>query len=881
MINVVKHTAFCLLLLAVPVVYAQGSKSNSSESAQATQGVFRIADIRVEGLQRVSPGTVFAALPVNVGDELDSSRLQELTRALFGTGYFDDIQINRDRDVLIIKVVERPTVAEISVSGNKVIKTEELTNALKKAGLAEGQIYKPSTLDAMSAELERQYVSQGRYGAKVKTDVRELPRNRVALSIMVDEGEVAAIKTISIVGNNAFPTEDLLKLFQLETTNWLSWINDEDKYSREKLTGDLERLRSFYMDRGYVRFNIESTQVSLSDDKESIFVTINILEGDIYTVSAVDISGELIVPEDEVRSLIQVAPGQPFSQISMTESKDAITKRFGNEGYTYAEVKVIPERDDAAKTVKVTFFVDPSHRAYVNRINFRGNTKTADDVLRREMRQMEAATADTAKIEQSKTRLERLGYFKTVDVVTTDVPGTGDQIDVEYAVEEQSSGSIGASIGFAQDAGLILGANVQQDNFLGTGKQVGVGVSTSSYTDQINFNYMDPYYTVDGVSRGFNLYYISRDLDEVNVASYSVDSYGLDMNFGYPLSEIERLGFGVGYANNHVKVGSSPAQEISGTPLYPDPALGYITQSEFDDCFDNDSATLCSAASKNWVNDGLTVVNPVYQGFLDRYGDTFSDIKLTGSWNQSTLNKARLATRGYSQNIALEGTAPGISDLEYWKASYRGQYFKPISDSLTLHFRGRFGYGDGYGGTDELPFFEDFYGGGFGSVRGYKRNTLGPRSTPARAYTYTVLPSGEVVYVSNAAGTALEAPISIDADDDPIGGNMILDGSMELIFPMPFVKDQSAMQPSVFLDAGNVFDSECSSVYPGFNSGGYVYGTQPNCSNFELGELRYSVGAGLTWITGFGPLTFSVAKALNAGDDDETEVFQFSLGQNF
>ena len=868
MINVVKRTVFCLLLLTVPVVYAQSSGVNSSESAQATQGAFRIADIRIEGLQRVSPGTVFAALPVSVGDELDSSRLQELTRALFRTGYFDDIQANRDRDVLVIKVVERPTVAEISISGNKVIKTDALTDALKKAGLAEGQIYKPSTLDAMSAELERQYVSQGRYGAKVKTDVRELPRNRVALSIVVDEGAVAAIKAINIVGNNAFSTEDLQKLFQLETTNWFSWINDEDKYSREKLTGDLERLRSFYMDRGYVRFNIESTQVSLSDDKESIFVTINILEGDIYTVSAVDISGELIVPEDEVRSLIQIAPGQPFSQISMTESKDAITKRLGNEGYTYADVSSIPERDDAAKTVKVTFFVDPSHRAYVNRINFRGNTKTADEVLRREMRQMEAATADTAKIEQSKTRLERLGYFKTVDVVTTDVPGTGDQVDVEYAVEEQSSGSIGASVGFAQDAGLILGANVQQDNFLGTGKQVGIGISTSSYTDQINFNYTDPYYTVDGVSRGFNLYYISRDLDQVNVASYSVDSYGLDMNFGYPLSEIERLGFGVGYANNHIKVGSAPAQEISGTPMYPSTAIDYVAPGDLANCTDPLSAgTLCT--KQPWTA-GMEV-SPVYQGFLDRNGDTFDDIKLTGSWSQSTLNKARLATRGHSQSVSLEGTAPGISDLEYWKATYRGQYFKPISDSLTLRFRGRFGYGDSYGGTDELPFFEGFYGGGFGSVRGFKRNTLGPRSTPARAYSYRTLPNGEVVYLSDATG-ALQTTVNFDSNDDPIGGNMVLDGSAELIFPMPFVKDQSAMQPSVFLDAGNVFGTQCSSPY------GVA---QANCSNFDLGELRYSVGAGLTWITGFGPLTFSIAKPLNAGSYDETEVFQFSLGQNF
>ncbi|HSC75350.1 MAG TPA: outer membrane protein assembly factor BamA [Pseudomonadales bacterium] len=869
MINVVKRAVFCLLLIVVPTVYAQGGTTGSSESRPEAQGVFRIADIRVDGLQRVSPGTVFAALPVNVGDELDSSRLQELTRALFRTGYFDDIQINRDRDVLIIKVVERPTVAEISISGNKVIKTEDLTSALKKAGLAEGQIYKPSTLDAMSAELERQYVSQGRYGAKVKTNVNELPRNRVGLSIMIDEGEVAAIKAVNIVGNKAFPTEELLKFFQLETTNWLSWIRDDDKYSREKLTGDLEKLRSFYMDRGYLRFNIESTQVSLSDDKESIFITINILEGDVYNVSAVELSGELVVPEDEIRSLIMLAPGQAFSQINLTESKDAISKRLGNEGYTYADVRVIPERDDSAKTVKVTFFVDPSHRAYVNRINFRGNTKTADDVLRREMRQMEAATADTAKIEQSKQRLERLGYFKTVDVATTDVPGTGDQIDVEYTVEEQSSGSIGASVGFAQDAGIILGANVQQDNFLGTGKQVGVGVSTSSYTDQINFNYTDPYYTVDGVSRGFNLYYITRDLKEVNVASYSVDSYGLDMNFGYPLSEIERLGFGVGYANNHIKVGSAPAQEISGTPIYPDPSIDYVKPGDLADCIDLPSAgTPC--IRQPWTA-GMEV-NPVYKGFLNKYGDTFDDIKLTGSWSQSTLNKARLATRGHSQTVALEGTAPGVSDLEYWKASYRGQYFKPINDTFTLHFRGRFGYGAGYSGTDELPFFESFYGGGFGSVRGYKRNSLGPRSTPAVYYPYSVLPNGELVYLSNASGTALQKLGNPDGNDDPIGGDMILDGSAELIFPMPFVKDQSAMQPSIFLDAGNVFGTQCSSPY-GI--------PQVNCSNFDLGELRYSTGVGLTWVTGFGPLTFSIAKALNSGNYDDTEVFQFSLGQNF
>jgi outer membrane protein insertion porin family len=542
---------------------------------------------------------------------------------------------------------------------------------------------------------------------------------------------------------------------------------------------------------------------------------------------------------------------------------------LGNEGYTYAEVKAIPERDDAAHTVKVTFFVEPGHRAYVRRINFRGNTKTADEVLRREMRQMESASADSSKIEQSKVRLERLGYFKTVQPETTDVPGTGDQIDVDYVVEEQPSGSIGASVGFAQGSGVILGANVQQDNFLGTGKQVGVDVSTSAYSDQINFSYLDPYYTVDGVSRGFNVYYSTRDLQEVNVSDYSVDTYGIDMNFGYPLSEISRLGFGIGYANNHIKVGTAPAQEISGTPVLPDPNIPYVKYSDLDDCLDSGSAgTPCTTG--NWANDGIKLVNPVYKGFLDRNGSTFNDIKLTGTWSQSTLNKARLASKGYSQSLAFETTAPGISDLEFWKGVYRGQYFKPLTDDFTLRFRGRFGYGDGYGGTDELPFFENFYGGGFGSVRGFKRNTLGPHGTPARAYAGTLLRNGQIAYISKAG--ELSAPLSYDGNDDPIGGNMIVDGSIELIFPMPLVKDKSSMQPSLFLDTGNVFDSSC----------GKVYGVdQINCTNFDLGELRYSTGIGLTWITGFGPLTFSIAKPLNAGDDDKEEVFQFSLGQSF
>ncbi len=859
-----------LMALAASVVHAEGT--------------FKIADIRIDGLQRVSPGSVFAALPVSTGDEIEFSQLQELTRALFRTGYFDDIQINRDHDVLVIKVVERPTIAEISISGNKLIKTEELSSALKKAGMTEGQIYKPSTLEAMGSELERQYVGQGRYGAKVKTEVRELPRNRVGISIGIDEGEVARIKAINIIGNSVFATEDLLDLFQSEPSNWLSWATSNDKYAREKMEGDLERLRSYYMDRGYLRFDIESTQVSLSDDKEAIFITVNIHEGDVYTVSQIDFSGQLIVPEEEMHSLVTLKQGETFSQVNLTNSQTALSKRLGSEGYTYAEVKSIPERNEADKTVKITFSVIPHHRVYVNRINFRGNTKTSDEVLRREMRQMESATADSSKIEQSKTRLERLGYFKTVDVKTTDVPGTGDQIDVEYAVEEQPSGSIGASIGFAQGSGLILGGSIQQDNFLGTGKKVGLNISTSSYMDQISFSYMDPYYTADGVSRGFNVYYTSRDLENYNVADYSVDSYGVDMNFGYPISEIERLGFGVGYVHNSIKVGSSPPQEISGTPAsIPDPSIPYVDQS----CL-SDLTTCAPQSPVDGVYTGMTA-GPAYKGFLDRHGNSFDDIKLTATWSQSTLNKAKLPTSGFSQSLAFEGTAPGISDLEYFKAVYRGQVFKPLNDKYTLRFRGRFGFGAGYGGTDELPFFENFYAGGFGSVRGYKRNTLGPRGTPARAYQYAVMPDGQLAYVARTSASGDETlveGISYDGNDDPVGGNVVIDGSVELIVPTPFVKDQSSMQTSVFFDFGNVYDTTCSDAVPTIVGANVVRpygGKQVNCSglSFSPGDLRYSTGVGLTWVTGFGPLMFSVAKPLNAGSDDESEVFQFSMGQTF
>lgn len=833
---------------------------------------FRVNDIRLEGLQRVSAGTVFAALPVQIGETMDSVAIRDATRALFRTGFFEDIQIGRDGGVLVISVKERPAISEIEIEGNKAIKTEDLMKGMNDNGLSEGQIFKQATLEGLTQELERQYVAQGRYSAKVDAQVIELPRNQVKLKIDVDEGSVASIKHINIVGNKAFSDEELGDLFELKTTGWLSWLNSNDRYSKEKLTGDLERLESYYLDRGYLKFSIDSTQVSLSPDKESVYITANITEGDVFTVSDVELAGEPVVPEEQVKRLFLLRKGQTFSQVLMTTTSDYITRRLGNEGYTFAEVRGIPELNEEDNTVKVTFFMDPGKRAYVRRINFRGNTKTSDEVLRREMRQMEGGSASTARIESSKVRLERLGFFKEVTVDTKEVPGTSDQVDVDYTVEEQPSGSIGASLGFAQGSGLVLGANIQQNNWFGSGKQVGFNVSTSTYQTVYSFNYTDPYFTPDGVSRGFNVFYRERDFEEVNVSSYTTDSFGGSMNFGYPISETERLNFGVGFTNISIETGDFAAKEIIASPrLFED---DFYTQSYIDE-------SVYLGLSDGLVDDP-NLLSPITQaellespdGWIDENGDDFNIFNVNASWRQSTLNRGRLATRGSSQSLSLEMSLPG-GDLEYYKLTYTGQYFQPLTKSLTLRLRTKLGYADSYGDTTELPFFENFYAGGFGSVRGFKRNTLGPRATPAEIYRTARFDkngdgsfgSGDAfVYRKGADGKLLTQ--TLDDDDDPFGGNILIEGSAEILFPLPFIKDQRSLQSAFFIDAGNVFDTSCGEG-------------QLNCYKPDLSHLSVSAGLGVTWITGFGPLTFSVAKALKENEYDDTEFFQFSLGTAF
>lgn len=764
----------------------------------AHASVFQISDIRIEGLQRVSAGIVFSALPVSVGDLVDEEAIRDATRSLFRTGYFSDVVMVRENAVLVVGLMERPAVTEIKLEGNKAIETEQLMSALRDNGLAEGQIFRQVILEGMAQELERQYVSQGRYGAKVETEVEQLPRNRVAINISIDEGDVAKIRHINIVGNKAFSEETLLESFEQSETGWLSWIRGDDKYSREKLSGDLETLETWYLDRGYLKFAVESTQVSVSPNKESVYITININEGETYKISEIELSGELKIPESQVKALILMREGMIFSQALMTSSSELITRRLGNEGYTFAEVQGYPEVDEEDNTAKVTFIVMPGMRAYVRRVEFRGNTKTSDEVLRREMRQMEGASATNALIEMSRVRLERLGFFKEVSVENVPVAGTNDQIDVIYSVEEQPSGSVGASIGYSQGYGLIIGANLSENNFLGTGKQVAVGLNRSTYQSSINFSYAEPYFTVDGVNVGYSVYARETDYDRINVASFSTNTYGANVNWGYPISEIQRIGFGLGYENLDLKTGSFASKEITD--------------------------------------------------FVSANGDNFDVFSLNVNWVKSTLNRGIFATRGASQRLGINVALPG-SGLEYYKVTYKGQYLTGLTRSLSLKLRTDLGYGESYGGTTQLPFFKNFYGGGFGSVRGFKRNTLGPQDTPC----HLLDPPCNTTYID---------------DPDPIGGNVQIEFGAEVIFPLPFIKDQRSVQSAFFVDVGNIFNTKCGD-------------TQINCFKPDAEELRYSVGVGATWLSGFGPITFSFAKPLNSNEFDETEVFQFSLGNTF
>lgn len=740
---------------------------------------FVVKDIRVEGIQRTEAGTVFSYLPVKVGEVMTDEKTAAAIKALYATGFFKDVRLEARDGVVIVTVEERPSIATITLKGIKEFSADDLKAGLKQTGLAEGRVLDRAMLDKAEQELQRQYFNRGRYAVEIKSTLTPLERNRVAVQFDVVEGDSARIRQINIVGNRDFKEKTLLKEFGSTTPGWLTWYTKSDQYSKTRLAGDIEALRSFYLNRGYLEFNVDSTQVSISPDKQGIYITVNVTEGPQYTVSDVKLAGQMLVPEAELQKLVTVKPGEVFVRDRLTETTKKIGDRLGNDGYAFANVNAVPELDKEKQTVAFTLFIDPGRRVYVNRVNVAGNTKTRDEVVRREIRQMEGAYYDAEKINRSRDRLNRLGYFNEVNIETPSVAGTTDQVDVNVSVAEKSTGNIMLGAGFSSSEGLVLSGSVSQANVFGTGNRLTAQINSGSVNTVYSLSYTNPYYTIDGISLGYDLY--RRDVDAAeldDVSAYETSTIGAGMRFGLPVNERDFISFGLTYEQTSLTI---------------------------------DEAT----------------ASVQYKDFINEFGDGINSadtdtVRLDTSWARDTRNSFLFPTKGLMQRVSAEIGTP-LGNLQYYKVSLQHQQFFPLSKSFTLMLNGEAGVGDGLSGKS-LPFFKNFYAGGTSSVRGFANGTLGPK----------------------------------DAFGDALGGNTRVVGNAEIFFPLPGIKDDQSLRMSAFVDVGAAFDAE-----PVFD------------------ELRYSAGLAVLWVSPMGPLKFSLAKPLVEKDGDETEVFQFTLGNVF
>lgn len=682
---------------------------------------FTVRDIRVEGIQRIEAGTVFSYLPVKVGETMTDEKAAQALRTLFGTGFFRDVRLEVEKDVLIVVVEERPAIASIDFVGMKEIKGDDARKALKDSGFQEGRIFDRAILDAAEQEIKRQYLSRGFYAAQVTATVTPMERNRVGINFTVTEGESAKIKSINIVGNQAFSEEDLLDLFTLRTPGWFTWYTKNDQYSRQKLQGDLEALRSHYLNRGYLDFNIDSTQVSITPDKRDIYITLNLTEGEKYTVTDVKLGGDLLISEAELRKLITLKPGDIFSREKLNESTKAITDRLGRDGYAFANASGVPEIDRDKRTAAFTIRIDPGRRVYVRRINVGGNTRTRDEVIRREMRQLEGAFYDTDKIQQSKRRLGRTGYFTDVDVETPPVQGTSDQVDVAVTVKEKPTGAVMLGVGVSSTEKLVASASVQQENVLGTGKSLGLGLNTSKVNTNLSFSYTDPYYTLDGVSRGFEAYFRRSSPSSLGLGDYRTQAVGTGVTFGYPVTSIDRISVGLTLDNTKIEPGLNPPSRI--------------TQ------------------------------------LMGQVGKSFSSVLIRPGWSQDTRDSVLWPTTGLKQGITAElATPPG--ELKYLKMIYVHQRFFPITRKFTLMLNGEAAVAHGYGGKP-LPVFKNLYAGGSNSVRGFDSNSLGPRDTDGSYVggTRRILGTAEGLFPMPGSGKDQSIRLSVFVDAGQVYGD--------------------------------------------------------------------------------------------------------------
>lgn len=743
----------------------------------AAAAEFTIRDIRVEGIERTEAGTVFSFLPLRVGDRFDAERGAAAIRALYASGLFKDVRLEVDGDVLVVVVEERPAIASIELHGVKEFDREQVKRSLREVGLAEARIFDRALLERAEQELKRQYLGRGLYGAQVTTTVTPVERNRVNIAMTVEEGEAARIRGIAFTGNRVYSERTLRSRMELSTPTWFTWYTRRDQYSRQKLQGDLEALRSFYLNRGFLDFSIESTQVAISPDRQDIHITINLAEGERYAVSEVRLAGEMLGLDRELEALIDVKPGETFNAERINAIAKRITDRLATLGYAFASANPIPEPNRDKREVAFTLLVDPARRVYVRRVNVTGNTRTQDQIIRREVRQYEGGWFDPERVRLSRDRVDRLGFFEKVEVETPAVPGTLDQVDVNIEVKERPTGSVQAGAGFSSAEGLVLQASYAQQNFLGTGQAISFEINTSRSVRTLAFTHVDPYVTRDGISRSIELFDRRSDLARIGLGGVDLQSRGATVRFGVPFTEFDTVFFGLGYEGT----------DVSLTPFSP-----------------------------------LTYVD-----YVNQFGEQSEALIASVGWARDSRDNLLVPTRGRMQRLFAEVATPAL-DLRYYRLTYQFQQFVPVTNLITLGMRADLGYGAGYGGKP-YPVFKNFYVGGIGSVRGFDGGSLGPRQ---------LLPDGSL--------------------GDPLGGTRRLSFSLEALAPIPGA--DRTLRGVAFID------------------GGWAWGAS---DRLRTGDLRYSAGIGLAWISPIGPLRLSYSVPLNREPFDRLERFQFQIGTGF
>ena len=811
---------------------------------------FLARDIRIDGLVRLTPASIYSMLPINSGDRVSDPVIAEAIRTLYASGLFDDIKAYKEKDVLVFKVVERPVISRLEFKGNKLIPKEALEQGLKKMGIAEGEVFKKSALQTIETELEQQYTQQGRYDADVTVETVARPNNRVELKLNFNEGTAAKVFDINIIGNTVFSDSDIKQVFAVKESGWASVVTRNDRYAREKMAASLEALRALYLNKGYINFNIINSQLNISEDKKHIFIEVSVDEGSQFKFGETKFLGDALYKPEELQMLKLYKDGETYSQEKVNAVKQLLLRKYGNAGYYYAEVNIVPEINNQTGIVNLNYYINPGQQVTVRRINFTGNSKTADEVLRREMRQMEGALASNEKIDLSKVRLERTGFFKTVDVKPVRVPNSPDQVDLNVNVEEQHSGTTTLAVGYSQNGGVTLQAGLSQTNFMGTGNRVAIDLSRSGTQDYYNLSVTDPYFTIDGVSRGYNVYYRKTKLNkEYNVNNYVTDSVGGSLSFGYPIDENQSLSASIGIDQTKVRTGPSVSTYIRDYLL----ANGGKATGSSTYCPEDQWAKDADGKYTGECNPGGEIT------YDNAFEGEFLTYTLNLGWSYNTLNRPIFPTSGMSHRVGLEVGLPG-SDVDYQKMTYDAQAFKSLPMGFVLRGYGKLGYGN------DLPFYKNFYAGGYGSVRGYGNSSLGP----------------------NYPSVIFQETGKNDPAREKVGGNALIQFGTELALPLPFKGDWARqVRPVLFAEGAQVFDTQCdvpnSSVEPILNGQPQV-NLQQYCKdnyNFNFDNMRYSVGVGFTWITMIGPLSLSYAFPLNEKSGDNTKSIQFQIGRTF